>query len=73
MASGGKSDRRNAKGHPVGRPFGVMRRAEGYFFLPFFAFLAGFFALADFLAAFLAIVRSSVFQVPVRNGELGRL
>jgi len=46
-----------AKGRPVGRPFGVVRRSDSYFFLPFFDFLAGFFALAGFLAAFfMAIV-----------------
>jgi len=41
---------------------------RGYFFLPFFAFLAGFADFEGFLAAFfMAMLFSSVFQVPVRE------
>ena len=44
---------------------------EGYFFLLFFAFLAGFLAFAGFLAAFfMAIGISSVFRSRSENGEL---
>ena len=63
----------NAKGRPLGRPFVWCLRSEYYFFLPFFAFLAAFF-LAGFLAAlFMAMARSSKFQVPVRELWIGTI